>query len=348
MHEVRSNLDKLIPFGNITMSETDGGLAIVCPDETGFAVFPTAVAIPARIELTAKTNSKNIRIKFGSGQVILNSIAGELRIQDPILGTSYEIDGKGNFPVNEFFRISWILDTGYMLLLVDGEVRAFSEEEPYMKLLREGISKRPELLASICSERGSVVTLKEWNVSEWNRESDNVSPLELLLDKSSACTIRCEAPNLRTNLGHLMPVNGDWSEDSTGLIGIGSGDCFILSSTDAADFIYESDVCIDNGAAAALVFRSAPNASGFYCAAIDVSGYVKLWRPGKDIKISHTEIKRNTFYRLKVMVSGDIIKLFLDGRMMIDVYDGTYQNGYFGLNVFYATALFQNVHYSEI
>ncbi|MDF2716072.1 MAG: hypothetical protein K0R28_2997, partial [Paenibacillus sp.] len=390
MNEVQSNLDELIPFGNIKMSRTDEGLAIICPDDTGIAVFPEAVTIPARIDLTAKTNSTNIRIKFGSGQVILNweCITGELRIHDPILGYSYGVGGKGKVPVNEFVRISWILDVDYMLLLVDGEVRAFSEDEPYMKVLTAGISKAPESLVSISSAWGSVVTLKELNVSEWKREDNSGAPLALLLDKSNVfvkpnesftlenrffphtvqqtkanwsvsdaktlhiehttdgqitvkalkqgiatitctadsgtiaatCTVRCVVPNLRTNLENLKPVNGDWSEDYIGLIGTGSGDCFILSSTEATDFTYESDLCMEDGIAASLVFRAAPNASGFYCANIDTSGFVKLWRPGKDIRVAHTEIKRNTFYHLKVAVTGDNIKVYLDGRMLIDAH----------------------------
>ncbi|TMV50049.1 hypothetical protein FE783_10820 [Paenibacillus mesophilus] len=401
------------------MSRTDEGfLTIVCPDDTGVAVFPEAVSIPARIDLTAKTNSTNIRIKFGSGQVILNweCITGELRIHDPMLGFSYGVGGKGKVPVNEFVRISWILDVDYMLLLVDGEVRAFSEDEPYMKVLKSGLPKAPESLVGICSAWGSAVTVKQLNVSKWGRDNGSVTPLALLLDKNNvfvkpnesftlesrffphtarpykivwsvsdektlhidrttdeqitvtalkqgiatitckddsgkiaaSCTVRCVVPNLRTNLNNLKPVNGDWSEDYIGLIGVGSGDCFMLSSNEAADFTYEADVCIEAGIAAALVFRSAPNASGFYCANIDISGFVKLWRPGKDIRVAHTEIKRNTYYHLKVSVSGDNIKVYLDGRMVIDAHDGTYRSGLLGLNIFYGTGLFQNVNYSEL
>lgn len=418
MNEAQSNLDRLIPFGNITLSRTDEGLAIACPDDTGVAIFPQTVSIPARIDLTAKTNSTNIRIKFGTGQVILNweCIAGELRIHDPILGSSYGVGGKGKVPVNEFVRISWILDADYMLLLVDGEVRAFSEDESYMKVLKSGLPQAPESLVGISSAWGSIVTVKHLNISKWEHEDGSGTPLALLLDKSNvfvkpnesftlesrffpqtnrhtnvawsvsdektlhinriadgqitvtaikqgiatitctadsgkiaaACTVRCVVPNLRTNLNNLKPVIGDWSEDYIGLIGIGSGDCFILSSTEAADFTYESDLCIEAGIAAALVFRSAPNATGFYCANIDISGFVKLWRPGKDIRVAHTEIKRNTFYHLKVAVSGDNIKVYLDGRMLIDANDATYRSGYLGLNVFYGTGLFQNVDYSEI
>lgn len=417
MTEMAANLDKLIPFGNITMNRTGDGLALKSPDDTGIAAFPQTFTIPVRINLTVKTDSTNIRIKFGSGQLILNweCISTELRVHDPILGYSYGVGGKGKVPVNEFVHISWMIGVDCMLLLINGEVRLFSEDEPYMRLLKAGISGAPESLFSICPAWGSVVTVKDFNVTAWHRDERELAPLALLLDKSNVfvkpgesftiesrtfpytdqpsktawvasdnqivritetvdgkataialkqgiasitctadsgllkavCYVRCIVPNLITNLSNLKPVNGEWSEDYIGLIGSGSGDCFILSTTKADDFIYESDLCIEDGIAAALVFRAADNASGFYCANIDISGFVKLWRPGKDIQVTHTEINRNTFYHLKAEVSGDRIQVYLDGRLLIDATDSTYSNGFFGLNVFYGTGLFQHVHYES-
>lgn len=151
---------------------------------------------------------------------------------------------------------------------------------------------------------------------------------------------------MKTNLNNLKPVNGDWSNENNGLYGHGWGDCFSLSSNIADNFSYETNLSIEDGVAAALVFRASDNASGFYCANIDISGFVKLWRPGKDIKVEPTDIQRNRLYHLKVTTSGDNIKVFLDGKLMMDVIDSTYASGYLGLNVFCGTGLFQNVNYT--
>lgn len=416
MKEFKSNLEQLIPFGNVELTNTNEGLAITCPDDSGVAIIPGNFSIPVKIDLTAKTDSTNIRLKCGSGQVILNweCNQNELRIHDPIIGNQYGVGDQGKIPSNEFIQISWIIDHNYMLLLVNGEVRLFSENEPYIQLKHAGISNLPEMLVSVAAAWGSVVTVKELNVTEWSHDDNSGNPIALVIpsnatlkpgelitldsyvfpntaqnkkvvwtaDKeivniidhgdgrisvealeqglavvkgvtdsgqlSAVCKVKIVIPNLKTNLEHLKPVNGSWSNENNGLLGSGPGDCFILSSNVADDFTYEADLSIEHGIAAALVFRSTPNASGFYCANIDISGFVKLWRPGKDIQVTYTEIERNKTYHLKVITSGENIKVYLNGNLMADVKDDTYSNGLLGLNVFYGTGLFQNVNYTLI
>ncbi|XEC96759.1 Ig domain-containing protein [Paenibacillus tarimensis] len=408
------NLETLVPVGNITLSKTDEGLVMSGANDTGVAIYPTAVTIPAKIDLTAKTDSTNIRLKYGSGQVILNweCNMNELRVHDPIIGTQYGIAGKGKIPRNEFVHISWIIDHRYMLLLVDGEVRLFRENEPYMELIKAGISELPECMVGVAPAWGSVITVKEINISKWNHDDNSGHPLALLIskpkltlplgesitlesrvfpetavnrtvtwssdreiidiiecedgtlkvtgqqlgsaiitgvtgdgNKTAVCKVKCVQPNFTTNLTGLKTINGDWSEEDNGMVGEGAGDCFIVSNVAAADLTYEADLSIEEGIAAALVFRATADASGFYCANIDISGFVKLWRPGKDIAVKHTEISRKKLYHLKVIASGDHIQVFLDNKQLVDVRDTAYSNGLLGLNIFYATGVFQNVNY---
>lgn len=413
MHH-KFDLETLVPAGNITLSRTDEGLAMSGPNDTGVAIYPTAISIPVRIDLTAKTDSTNIRLKYGTGQIILNWECNmdELRVHDPIIGSHYGIAGRGKISENEFIHISWIIDHRYMLLLVEGEVRLFSENEQYMELIKAGITELPPCFVGVSPAWGSVITIREMNISKWDHDENSSHPLALLINKhkvtvplgesislesrvfpetavnrtvtwntdeeifdfnenqdgtltvtgrqpgsavitgttedgniTAVCKVKCVTPNFSTNLTELRTINGDWAEEDNGLAGEGAGDCFILSNVVAEDFIYEADLCLEEGVAAALVFRATPDASGFYCANIDISGFVKLWRPGKDIAVTHTEIRRKEMYHLMVNVSDDRIQVFLDGKQMVDVRDNTYSSGLLGLNIFYATGVFQNVNY---
>lgn len=422
MNTAQTDIQKLVPIGNVTLKETSDGLEIFCAEDTGTALLPETFPIPARINVTAKTNSTNIRLRFGSGQVILNweCNRSELRIHDPLLGTPYGVDEKGKIPKHEYVDISWIIGLDYMALLVNGEVRLFSENEPYMQLARLG-ADLPSSLAGIAAAWGSTVTVKKFEVVEWKLEEHSADPLAIVTQNSKAVLkpgdsmvlessvfpstsvnqtihwstehtdvisihendegklvitaqkdgiaavngvtesggisvsylVKCFTPNFQTNLNQLQAVNGEWTIENRGLVGVASGPTFcgnayMLSSDEAEDFSYETEVSIRNGIAAALVFRATEQANGFYCANIDMSGIVKLWRPGKDIQIKPTPISRNAVYHLKVVVIKDHIQVYLDGKLMIDVHDDTYSSGRLGLNVFCGKGLFQNTIFERI
>jgi hypothetical protein len=167
---------------------------------------------------------------------------------------------------------------------------------------------------------------------------------------SKVCNVRCVVPNLKTNLQQLRPVSGDWCEEVDGMRGQGgSGDIFMVSSEEIINFVYETDVVIEEGGAAALMFRVQSNASGFYCAFIDAyDKSVKLWRTETAIKVVPADIERNRTYHLKVEMREDYIKVYLDGKLMFDVNDSTYSDGCLGLNVFAGRGVFQNLYYQAL
>lgn len=183
MHEFISNLELLEPRGSITMSKQKEGISITCPRDAGFIVAPGKYSIPLKIDLVAKTDSTNIRLKYGDGAAILNWECNdnELRVHDPVQGKyNNGVVGKGKIPINEYVNISWILDQDYMLLVVNGEVRLFRQNEPYMKLKNDGIPF-PELEVGVASAMGSVVTVKELNITEWKHTDHSNEPLALLI-----------------------------------------------------------------------------------------------------------------------------------------------------------------------
>jgi hypothetical protein len=159
------------------------GITITCPRDDGFVLAPGTYTVPVKIDLVAKTDSTNIRLKYGKGVVILNWECNdnELRVHDPVNEKfNNGVVGKGKIPVNEFVNISWILDHDYMLLLVNGEVKLFRQNQPYMKLKVDGIPL-PELEVGVASAMGSVVTIKELTISEWKHADHSSDPLALII-----------------------------------------------------------------------------------------------------------------------------------------------------------------------
>jgi len=154
---------------------------------------------------------------------------------------------------------------------------------------------------------------------------------------------------LQHNLpGQWRAASGLWTDVTEGKQGTAKGDAFYVSDHTGADFTYEGDVRLVSGTAAGITFRADQQGAG-YTANVDAgAGVVKLWRPGRDIATFALPVARGTTYHLKVVTKGANIKVYLDNRAapVIDATDGQYPSGRFGLNVYAATAQFQNVRLS--
>ncbi len=155
-------------------------------------------------------------------------------------------------------------------------------------------------------------------------------------------------PTLDSNLtGQWQALGGTWADVTAGKQGRASGDAFYLNSGTGADFTYEGDVSLVDGVAAALTFRATADGAGHYTANIDAGGQVvKLWRPGRDIAAVPTTITRGRTYHLKIVTTGQRIRVYLDHHPnpLIDATDSAYASGRFGVNVFAGTATFDNVN----
>jgi uncharacterized protein YjbI with pentapeptide repeats len=183
MHPFRSDLVMLEPRGNIEMAKKDEGISITCPRNDGAVMAPGKYTVPIKIDLIAKTDSTNIRLLFGEGAAIFNWERNEheLRVHDPVnRDFRYGVGGKGKIPINEFVHISWILDQDYMLLYVNRELRLFRKNAPYMKIKDEGLPF-PELEIGVASAMGSVVIIKELNITEWKHTDHSNEPLALII-----------------------------------------------------------------------------------------------------------------------------------------------------------------------
>lgn len=141
--------------------------AMICSGtDTYMLETPDKYTLPIRIDMKAKTDSTNIRLYFGSGQIIFNweYKQDELRIHDILTQQLYAREGQGKIPVDEFVDISWLLDKEMMRITVNGEVRAELTDMPYI----DAYKTNPELSISskvgVGSAWGSCVTIKNLNV----------------------------------------------------------------------------------------------------------------------------------------------------------------------------------------
>ncbi|MCY7756450.1 GH32 C-terminal domain-containing protein [Bacillus inaquosorum] len=155
-----------------------------------------------------------------------------------------------------------------------------------------------------------------------------------------------------SNLTGWTTVNGTWADTIEGKQGRSDGDSFILSSASGSDFTYESDITIKDGngrGAGALMFRSDKDAKNGYLANVDAKhDLVKFFKFENGVASVIAEYKTpidvNKKYHLKTEAQGGHFKIYLDDRLVIDANDSTFSEGQFGLNVWDATAVFQNVN----
>ncbi|MDI6587870.1 levanase [Bacillus subtilis] len=154
-----------------------------------------------------------------------------------------------------------------------------------------------------------------------------------------------------SNMTGWTTVNGTWADTIEGKQGRSDGDSFILSSASGSDFTYESDITIKDGngrGAGALMFRSDKDAKNGYLANVDAKhDLVKFFKFENGVASVIAEYKTpidvNQKYHLKTEAEGDRFKIYLDDRLVIDANDSAFSEGQFGLNVWDATAVFQNV-----
>ncbi|MCY7781597.1 MULTISPECIES: levanase [unclassified Bacillus (in: firmicutes)] len=155
-----------------------------------------------------------------------------------------------------------------------------------------------------------------------------------------------------SNLTGWTTINGTWADTIEGKQGRSDGDSFILSSASGSDFTYESDITIKDGngrGAGALMFRSDKDAKNGYLANVDAKhDLVKFFKFENGVASVIAEYKTpidvNKKYHLKTQAEGDHFNIYLDDHLVIDANDSTFSEGQFGLNVWDATAVFQNVN----
>ncbi|OWR30910.1 beta-fructosidase [Saccharibacillus sp. O23] len=164
--------------------------------------------------------------------------------------------------------------------------------------------------------------------------------------------------SFRSDLGALtiVPASAEWIVTEDGLRGGAQGDTTAVSEVKAGDFVYEADVKLDRaGGAASLLFRSDRTGGSAYYLNLDpnMQALRLFYKVGGSFAERQVlarypaEIRSGGTYRLRVQAEGPRLRAWLDGRPAIDVRDGTFAEGRFGLHAFGGRAAFQNVEVSR-
>nr|WP_100407052.1 glycoside hydrolase family 32 protein [Bacillus solitudinis] len=190
-------------------------------------------------------------------------------------------------------------------------------------------------------------------------KSLEIYPLKTIWKKNSP---------FKSKLSGWTTINGNWTDTINGKQGQSDGDAFILAKESGKDFTYEADIkVLDTDShpndsekdtignlvgAGALVFRSDSTAKNSYVLNLDVrNNVVKLIKfvngIGYELVVYNDDgrlnLMTNKEYHLKVVTEDSHIKVYLDNKLIINKKDDTFNEGYFGLNVWSSTVVFNKV-----
>lgn len=146
-----------------------------------------------------------------------------------------------------------------------------------------------------------------------------------------------------------------WLASEEGIRGSYASDANYVAGEQAGNFTYEADMKLgSSGGAGSLLFRASPDGrSGYY---LNLDPNMKAVRLFYKIDGRFEErqvlakvpsfIRPDRVYKLKVQAEGPHIKVYMDGLQIMDLQDGTFASGHFGLHVFGGAVSYQNVNVS--
>lgn len=142
-------------------------LTISCPEKKFYLQTQNTYTLPLKIDLEAATDSTNLKLLFGRGDITLNwkysnwnYKTNELMIHDIFTGACYGYPEQGKIAEGVFHHISWIIKPNFMALLVDGKLRLYNEYFPYSKELLSNPELQISSKVGIAASWGSTVTVK--------------------------------------------------------------------------------------------------------------------------------------------------------------------------------------------
>ncbi len=145
-------------------------------------------------------------------------------------------------------------------------------------------------------------------------------------------------------------LSGTWTNTATSLQGNWGGvnGLILKNSIVGNNFVYEADIKISTaGAAGVLTFRGSKDGSNCYLVALDAgSSVIKLYKfPYQSLITVPYTFNTNVFYHLKVVALNNNIKVYFNNNSTpsIDFNDTSYASGWFGLNIWAGSAVFDNV-----
>ncbi|WP_413408627.1 GH32 C-terminal domain-containing protein [Paenibacillus amylolyticus] len=216
---------------------------------------------------------------------------------------------------------------------------------------------------------------------KWNSSNNDVIALDLVdnshavikAKKEGESTVTVSTPNGKTSSSVLIKVSGGefrtnlsgWTKDLSaaswlvsehGIRGKYFSDANYIAKEKAGNFTYEADMMLgETGGAGSVLFRASEDGrSGYY---LNLDPNMKAIRLFYKINGAFEErqvlakvptfIRPGQTYKVKIEANGPHIVVHVDSQKVIDIMDGTFAEGHFGLNVFGGSASYQNVNVSN-
>lgn len=141
-----------------------GSVQIKSATDTDLLQTPDKYALPLKIAITAKTDSTNIRLYYGVGEIIFNweCNLNQLRLHDPLTAAQFGYNDLGYIEPNQLTEIVWELELNVMRIIVDGKVRFESSDVPYLQDIKK--SKKILSKVGVGSAWGSNITITKFDV----------------------------------------------------------------------------------------------------------------------------------------------------------------------------------------
>jgi len=176
---------------------------------------------------------------------------------------------------------------------------------------------------------------------------------------SESVVIRVYDGEFHTNLtGWKSDLSASkWTITENGIRGTHTSDANYMAKETAGDFTYEADMMLGQaGGAGSVLFRASEDGrSGYY---FNLDPNMKAFRLFYKIDGGFEErmvigkvpafIQPGRTYKVKIEAKGPHIQIYVDGQKIMDLQDGTFAEGHFGLNVFGGQATYQNVNISNV
>ena len=130
----------LEPIGGVEPVMEDGRLVITGNngiDDMAGMQLKTPVTVPFLVRMRMKTTRNNVHIYFGDGCITFRKhphTYDSLYIRDNAIGLYYGYDQKGEVEPDTFFTLEWLVGKDRFAVAVDGEVRHYGENYPYMHM----------------------------------------------------------------------------------------------------------------------------------------------------------------------------------------------------------------------
>ncbi|MDT9717887.1 GH32 C-terminal domain-containing protein [Paenibacillus sp. ClWae2A] len=216
---------------------------------------------------------------------------------------------------------------------------------------------------------------------KWNSSNNDVIAIDLVdnshavikAKKEGESTITVSTPNGKTSTSALVKVIGGefrtnlsgWTKDLSaaswlvsehGIRGKYFSDANYIAKEKAGNFTYEADIMLgETGGAGSILFRASEDGrSGYY---LNLDPNMKAIRLFYKINGGFEErqvlakvptfIQPGQTYKVKIEANGPHIVVHVDSQKVIDIMDGTFAEGHFGLHVFGGSASYQNVNVSN-